>query len=153
MAAGRKPDLSIQAYARNTPSGQKRNYLDIGAAWENQYGLSMMLARGVMIRLPDGTIITGDSHFINIRDWRQGRPGSAGGSQKGIDWNQQGAQGGQRLDAFGLPAGQPASPGDEDPFERAKRIAEEAQRGFRDAGGQPPPEDDAPPPGDDDILF
>lgn len=84
MAGGRKPELSMTANLKEIPRGEKKKYLEIGAAWPNDYGgFNFRLADGVKIRLKDGTIITGDSHWISVKDWRKG--GSAGGSDDD-DW-------------------------------------------------------------------
>lgn len=133
---GRKPDLNLQAYPKNTPRGAKRVYLDVGVAWDGQYGINFRLAEGAKIRLKDGTILDADSFYFSITDWRDSRRGGSrqssgpqqarGGRQPEIDWGS-------------VPAGADRA----NDFDRARETADAARR----TGPA------SPAPSDDDLPF
>lgn len=85
MPKGSKPALSLTANLKDAPRGDKKVYLDIGAAWPNDYGgFNFRLKDGVKIRLADGTVITGDSHWLTVFDKRD--KAKAGGGAADDDW-------------------------------------------------------------------
>lgn len=120
---GRKPDMNLQAYLKNTPQGAKRVYLDVGVAWDGQYGLNFKLAEGAKIRLKDGTILDADSFYFSITDWRDRRNGGSRVRQQpaGVPGGGQG----QNIDWGSVPSGADR----EDDFDRARRLSEQARSG------------------------
>lgn len=66
--AGR-PRFRLAANKKDVPSGSKKEYKEIGAAWPNDYGgFNFRLSDGVLIRLPDGTIVNGGDWWFSLFD-------------------------------------------------------------------------------------
>lgn len=107
MAKGDKPQVSVTARAKSAPKGSK-DRTAIMSAWPGKFpgSYTALLSRDVAeIVMKDGTRITADTHWLDIKDWA-----SSGGS-------------GPRRSAD-TPTGEPG-PGDDIPFHHIPRTAKD----------------------------
>lgn len=85
--AGKKPAFSLAANLKEggKDSNGKKKYMDIGAAWPNDYGgFNFRLQAGVKVRLQDGTVISGDNCWLTLFDKRENKGGQK--SMEDDDW-------------------------------------------------------------------
>ncbi len=106
--AGRKPAFSLAANRKDDPKGGKRKYMDIGAAWPNSFGgFNFSLAKGVKVKLADGTVLNGDDFWFTLFDKRE-KDGA-----DGDEWGEPGSKAKEwdgKDDPFALPQTKKAAP-------------------------------------------
>ena len=88
MAKGDKPQVSVTARAKSAPKGSK-DRTAIMSAWPGKFpgSYTALLSRDVAeIVMKDGTRITADTHWLDIKDWSAdggGRSASAPAASSG----------------------------------------------------------------------
>jgi hypothetical protein len=69
MTQGRKPDVTLTAKPKG---GSNDDRVQLIAGWNGQYGVNCKLGRDVAkIVLTDGTEITGDGHYLDLKVWTE----------------------------------------------------------------------------------
>jgi hypothetical protein len=101
MTQGRKPDVTLTAKPKG---GSNDDRVQLIAGWNGQYGVNCKLGRDVAkIVLTDGTEITGDGHYLDLKVWTEiggGREHHGGGGQARRDPEPHGDDGWAADDPF-----------------------------------------------------